>query len=348
MKRIVNVMALLSLPVLMYGQAIGELTGNGNVASLDTVKVTEWKGNIGGLDTWTFASEDEEESVPTAPTPVPHEAAPATLPSVSVLQERLAFLPSELAVPYNDILEEQIVDYIVNHRVQLLRILGKYLAEEGEMRSIFHAFGVPEDLTALCIVESALNPRALSSAGAAGLWQIMPETAVAYGLECSAYVDERYDPVVATRTAARYLKAAYQRWGSWPLAISSYNCGPGNVEKAVLKAGSLDYWDIYQYLPKETRGYMPAFLAALYTIYFHTLHGMEPIRYYKTATRTIYVNQRTTLAAIAKDCETTQKQIQDLNPQFMLGVIPADRTYNVRIPAAKYTTFKKKTAQPKR
>ncbi len=259
-------------------QLIVEQTDPGNVLALDTIAVHEWKGTIESLDTWAFALEEDAADAGATPgKPVAASAAPRPLPSVSVLQARLALLPEEFLVPYNDILEEQIVDYIVNHYKVLERVLGRYFAREGEMRSIFNRYGVPEDLTVLCIVESALNTNAISKAGAAGLWQLMPETAFHYGLACDPYQDDRFDPYLSTVAAAKYLRDAYRRWGNWPLAISSYNCGHGNVMKAKLKAGEEDYWSIYQYLPKETRGYMPAFLAALYTVYFYPLHGMNPV-----------------------------------------------------------------------
>ena len=255
--------------------------GNGQVIhSLDEQPIKEWKGNILSLDTWYFAEEDEinnpvmtEAQEPTVP------LASVYMPSESVLESRVKLLPAQCLVPYNEILEAQITDYIVNHRRQLIRVLGKYLAEEGEMRSIFRAYGVPEDLTALAIVESALNPKAVSPAGAVGLWQLMPDTARRYGLICDENTDQRYEKGPSTRAAAKYLRDAYRRWGSWPLAISAYNCGSGNVKKAIMKADSDEYWTVYEYLPSETRGYMPAFLAALYTIYFYKLHGIEPIQY---------------------------------------------------------------------
>lgn len=262
-------------------QLVKEQTDPGNVHALDTMAITEWKGTIESLDTWAFALEEEREAgtVTGAPAgkPVGATAAPRPIPSVSVLQARLSLLPQELMVPYNDILEEQIVDYIVNHTHLLARILGRYLSREGEMREVFRYYGIPEDLTILCIVESALNTQAVSKAGAVGLWQLMPETARRYGLTVDIFNDDRYDPYLSTVAAAKYLRDAYRRWEDWPLAISSYNCGPGNVMKAAMKAGNNNYWDIYQYLPHETRGYMPAFLAALYTVYFYPLHNIQPI-----------------------------------------------------------------------
>lgn len=334
MKKLFLILLSIAIPSLATGQ----------VVYLDTIGIRDWKGNIESLDTWAFAEEEEEETAPSAPAPVPAKAEPVTLPPVSVLQERLALLPPELMVPYNDVLEEQVIDYIVNHRKQLLRILGKYLATEGQMRQVFQSYGIPGDLTALAVVESALNPRALSIAGAAGLWQIMPDTAVNYGLTCSSSIDERYCPETATETAARILRDLYRKWESWPLAISAYNCGSGNVMKAVEQAVSLDYWDIYQYLPRETRGYMPAFLAALYTIYFHSLHNMLPIPYKKTPTTVVNIPYRITLEEIAKACNVPLKTIQELNLQYLRGIIPAEKKYTVRIPTNKISTFKRNLA----
>ena len=141
-----------------------------------------------------------------------------------------------------------------------------------ELRAVFERRGLPEDLTLLAAVESAMNPRALSKAGARGMWQLMPATARRFGLRCDGLVDDRLDYRRSTEAAACYLERAYARYGDWRLAISSYNCGYAAVDRAITRAGSREYWDIYRFLPFETRGYFPAFAATLFVFRYIGLY----------------------------------------------------------------------------
>jgi membrane-bound lytic murein transglycosylase D len=141
---------------------------------------------------------------------------------------------------------------------------------------VFNKYDLPLELKYMAVIESALNPMAVSRAGAKGMWQFMYKTARDYGLEIDSYVDERLDPVASADAAARFLSDSYAIFGDWNLAISSYNCGSGNVFKAIRRSGSREFWDIYEYLPRETRGYVPAFVGAMYAFNYYKEHGMTP------------------------------------------------------------------------
>ena len=185
--------------------------------------------------------------------------------------------------------------------------------------------GLPVELRALPIIESALNPTAVSRMGASGLWQFMPSTGKLYGLEVNSLIDERYDPVLATRAACRYLKDMYAVFGDWMLAIASYNCGPGNVNKAIARSGGgKTFWEIYDYLPRETRGYVPAFIGASYAYAYHKQHGIEltepPL---PLAVDTIRVTNLMHLGQVASTLDLPIEVLRQLNPQYRLDIIPA-------------------------
>lgn len=187
----------------------------------------------------------------------------------SVYRQRLAVLDQSLLISYSPLLGEYIESYTIDRRRKMPSIIKRYEGYEDYFRKVFAEAGVPEDLTVLCIVESAVNPQAVSHMGAAGMWQIMPDTAVEYGLSVGLNKDERYDIAKSTAAAARILSAGYRFFGDWPLAVCAYNCGSGNVQRAIRQAGGRrDFWSIYEYLPKETRAYLPSFIAALYYIYY--------------------------------------------------------------------------------
>ena len=189
-----------------------------------------------------------------------------------IYEQRLEALDPVLMIPYDERLGQYIESYTVARHKRMSAIAARYERYEDYFREVFEKHGVPGDVTALCIVESAVNPQAISHAGAAGMWQIMPDTAVEHGLNVGMLGDERYDVAKSTDVAARVLAGLHRFFGDWPLAICAYNCGPGNVSTAIRKAGGRrGFWDIYDYLPRETRAYLPSFIASLYFINYNGL-----------------------------------------------------------------------------
>jgi membrane-bound lytic murein transglycosylase D len=205
--------------------------------------------------------------------------------------------------------------------------------------------GLPIELRTLAVIESALNPLATSSVGAKGIWQFMPVTGKEYGLEINSLVDERCDPRLSTQAACKYLKRMYQVYGDWTLAIASYNTGPGNVNKAIIRAGGDpnnfkgSFWDVYDYLPKETRGYVPKFVAAAYAYTYHEAHGITPgTTPVCVATDTVMVHKVMHLGQVASTLNIPIETLRDLNPQYKLDIIPATtKSYALRLPT-RYTS----------
>jgi membrane-bound lytic murein transglycosylase D len=203
--------------------------------------------------------------------------------------------------------------------------------------------GLPHELKYLPVIESALNPRARSSAGASGLWQFMLSTGKQYKLEINSLVDERRDPLRSSAVAARFLKDLYEIYDDWLLVLAAYNCGPGNVNKAIRRSGDQkNYWSIYYHLPRETRGYVPAFIAAMYTFNYHDKHGIYPLAHELPAlcdsisiARALHFDQVSTLLDISTE------ELRDLNPQYHGDVIPAGfgRTYALRLPYPRVGDF---------
>ena len=204
-------------------------------------------------------------------------------------------------------------------------------------------YDLPLELKYLPIIESALNPKALSRAGACGLWQFMYGTGKQMKLEISSFVDDRRDPVKATDAAARYLKSLYGIYGDWHLAIAAYNCGPGNVNRAIRRAGGkTNYWQIYYRLPRETRGYVPAFIAASYVMNYYEAHNLTPqLPEFPTQTDTIFVNDYLHFDQIAATLGIEKEQLQALNPKYRRDVVPAkkDRLYSLVLPEDKINEF---------
>ena len=193
--------------------------------------------------------------------------------------ERLSRLPNVMEMPYNEIVQKFIDRYTGRLRHSVSYMLGASNFYIPIFEEALEAYGLPLELKYLPVIESALNPKATSHAGAAGLWQFMVATGKQYGLEINSLIDERRDPIKSSYAAAHYLKDLYNIFGDWSLVIAAYNCGPENINKAIHRAdGQADYWKIYPYLPRETRGYVPAFIAANYVMNYYCEHNICPMR----------------------------------------------------------------------
>ena len=234
----------------------------------------------------------------------------------------------------NSLLDGMISGYITRHRRGMGIVLGRYVAYEDELRAVFKSRRLPEDLSLLAAVESAMNPLALSKAGAKGMWQFMPGTARHYGLRCDGLIDERLDYYRSTDAAARYLENAYKRFGDWGLAVMSYNCGHAAIEKAIRIAGSSEFKDIYPFLPAETRGYLPAFAATLCCFRFADDLEIDIRPFHRVREERFIIDRDLTFKEISRATGVPIDELRRLNPQFLSGVIPGSvKTYILRLPA---------------
>ena len=237
---------------------------------------------------------------------------------------RLSRLPNVIDMPYNDVVRKFIDQYSGRLRRTVSIMLGASNFYFPLFEEALETYQLPLELKYLPIIESALNPGATSRVGAAGLWQFMLTTGKQYGLEVTSLIDERRDPVKSSYAAARYLKDLYDTFGDWTLAIASYNCGPQNVLKAIKRAnGVKDYWTIYPYLPQETRGYVPAFIAANYIMNYYCEHNICPVNtQLPDATDTIMVNRDIRFEQIHEICGVSMEELRALNPQYRTTMIP--------------------------
>ena len=259
----------------------------------------------------------------------------------SLYRSRLQDLVSPVHLPYNYIVRDYINYYLTNRWSPLNKVLtlSKFYFPIFEQELI--RAGIPVELRTLAIIESNLSPMATSRMGAVGLWQFMPATGKNLGLEINSLVDERSDIILSTRAACRFLKDLYNMFGDWTLALAAYNCGPGNVNRAIARAGSeaKSFWDIYDYLPRETRGYVPKFIAASYVYAYHSLHNIEADTTPECiSTDTVMVNRTMHLGQVASTLNIPLETLRILNPQYKIDIIPAARKpYALRLPT-RYTT----------
>ena len=256
--------------------------------------------------------------------------------------KRLAAIPSVIEMPYNQVVRKHIERYVYRSRTLVEEMLGMSLYYMPIFEQALEKEGLPLELKYLPIVESALDPNAVSRVGAAGLWQFMIGTGKGLGLEVNSLVDERRDPYRSSEMAAKYLKNLYQIYNDWSLAIAAYNCGPGNVNKALHRNGDKgDFWDIYEYLPRETRGYVPAFIAANYAMTYYKQHNISPSLASKPLiTDTVSVNRRIHFSQIANVLNIPLEEIRTLNPQFRADVIPGDNhPYMLVLPSQQVYSF---------
>ena len=253
----------------------------------------------------------------------------------SVYISRLQKLNPYISVPYNRIIRNHIVYYTQKMPEKMERILGLATYYIPIFEEIFDQYDMPLELTAMAVIESALNTKAVSRARAKGMWQFMYSTAKRYGLTINSYVDERFDPIASAHAAARYLRDSYLIFGDWSLAIASYNCGAGNVNKAIRRSGgSKDFWEIYPYLPRETRGYVPSFFAALYAMKYYKEHNLTPeFIPMPPHTDTIKVNKMLHFEQIAHYTGASIEELRTHNPQYLHDIIPGtEKEYILQLP----------------
>lgn len=266
--------------------------------------------------------------------------------SDSIYTQRLYDFPSEMELSYNSVVKNYIDMYTIRRRdlVSYMLTVGEYyfpMFEEALDRE-----GLPLELKYLPVIESALNPVAVSRVGATGLWQFMLRTGQGYGLQVNSLVDERRDPYKSTEAAVKYLKDLYSIYEDWNLVIAAYNCGPGNVNKAITRSGGKrDYWEIYYNLPKETRGYVPAFIAANYVMNYYDKHAICPVESQLdiVALDTIQVDKQVHFNQISKALDIPITDIRRWNPQFKKDVIPGNfKNYSLVLPTSKVYAFLEK------
>lgn len=261
----------------------------------------------------------------------------ATNPVVSdsVYIDRLQRIPAIIEMPYNEVVRKFIDMYATRLREKVAFMLSANNFYMPIFEEALDLYDLPQELKYLPVIESALNPKATSRAGAVGLWQFMLTTGKIYGLKNNSLVDERRDPIKSTRAAVRYLKDLYEIYNDWNLVLAAYNCGPGTINKAIRRAGGeKDFWTLYNYLPKETRGYVPAFIAANYIMTYYCEHNISPMEMrMPEGTDTIQVSKNLHLQQVADVCKINIDQLRALNPEFKKDIIPGnEEPYALRLP----------------
>lgn len=259
-----------------------------------------------------------------------------------VYKERLAKLPTIIEMPYNSIVQAFIDRYAGELRPTIAYILGAQNFYIPIFEEALDSYGLPLELKYLPVIESALNPRAVSRAGAVGLWQFMLKTAHRYDLTVNSLVDERRDVIRSSYAAARYLRDLYKLYGDWNLVIAAYNCGPDKISKAIRRShGERDYWKIYPHLPRETRGYVPAFIAANYIMTYYCDHNICPMNSsLPEATDTVMVNRDVHFQQVAQVLGLSVDQLRDLNPQYKRDVVNGRAGLAaLRLPASAINAF---------
>lgn len=260
----------------------------------------------------------------------------------SIYADRLNRLQTIIQMTYNDVTKQFIERYANRHRRLISNMLGLSTYYMPMIENALDKYNMPQELKYLPIIESAFNPKAVSRVGAKGLWQFMFKTAKSYGLKANSYIDERFDPLKSTHAAIRYLRDLYNFFQSWDLAIAAYNCGPGNVKKAIIRSGGkTNFWQIYRYLPRETRGYIPAFIAANYIMNYYEEHGITPMQpTLPIATDTIHVSKNLHFSQVAELCDIEMEALRAMNPQYIRDIIPGkSETCVLRLPNETITSM---------
>ncbi len=253
----------------------------------------------------------------------------------SVLMRRLEEMNSFITLPFNETVKKFMILYSEKMPAKMSEIMGLAQYYFPLIEETFRRYDIPLELKYVAIIESAFNPRAESRVGAKGMWQFMYRTALSYGLRIDSYADERMDPLASMDAAARYFKDAYRIFGDWSLAISSYNCGSGNVNKAIKRAGGKrDFWSIYEYLPRETRGYVPAMVGAMYAFRYANEYGLRPAPMsLPTYVDTFHIHKNLHFSQISEVLGIPLADVRDLNPQYYNDIVPGAHSDEViRLP----------------
>jgi len=258
------------------------------------------------------------------------------------IEERLRRMPTTIDMAYNPIVKQFIDRYVTRMRKSVSLMLGSSNFYMPIFEQALESYNVPIELKYLPVIESALNPKAVSRVGATGLWQFMLATGKQYGLRVNSLVDDRRDPIRSSYAAARLLRDLYRIFGDWTLAIAAYNCGPQNVNKAIRRSGgSRDYWTIYPYLPSETRGYVPAFIAANYVMTYYCEHNICPmLTNLPERTDTVVVNKNVSFSTLTKFCDIDINLLRELNPQYRRDLVNGlTEPSTIRMPVSAINKF---------
>ena len=260
--------------------------------------------------------------------------------SDAVIRDRLSKLNTVIEMPFNQIVRSYIDRYTTKGRSMVPALLGLSIYYMPIFEQALEEAGLPLELKYLPVIESALNPNAVSKHGATGLWQFMLISGKGLDMEISSLVDERRDPYLSSKKAAQLLKQLYDTYGDWTLAIAAYNCGPGTLNKAIRRAGGdaskHDFWSLYYYLPAETRGYVPMFIAANYVMNYYPYHNISPVLATKPlVTDTLMISNRVHFNQISKVLDIPVDELRVLNPQFRADIIPGrpDHQYTLVLPS---------------
>lgn len=337
MKKLIITLTISAASIIITPFALGQ-----TVSPPDSSEAKEIELFNQSLDSlvnlWHMSSSDISDLVPDT---IPIEDLISLVPD-SVYIDRLSKINSPISFTYNDKVKAYIELYAKRRRDQVERMLGQSEYYFPIFEQALDARNMPHELKYLPVIESAFNPVALSRAGASGIWQFMYYTGKRYGLEINSYVDERRDPVRSSEAAVKFLEDLYKIYGDWHLVIAAYNCGPGNVNKAIRRSGGKrDFWQIFYHLPRETRGYVPAFIAAAYIFNYYKDHNLYPKpTLMPIATDTLMVSKMLHFDQIASVLRVPVEHIRELNPQYRKDVIPASTTlYPLRLPFDYATTF---------
>ena len=318
----------------------GENDKTGNVPIADSIEeqsiTIQLDSLTGALFNKYFPSSNDVNISDDIPTPYPAFAD-------SVLIDNLVNMTSEIPLAFNPRVKRYIQVYSAEHREKVRRMLGLKRLYFSIFEESLDFYNLPQELRFLPIIESALNPNAVSRAGATGLWQLMYSTGKMLGLKIDSYVDERRDPHKSTDAAVRYLRDLHKIYDDWLLVIAAYNCGPGNLNKAIARSGGKrNIWQIMPYLPKETRGYVPAFIGALYVMNYYEDYGYTPInpKFNAVITDSIVIKRHISLSHLSKELGLSYNELVFLNPALKKKIVPASKHgYTLFIPLNKIALY---------